>query len=258
MGRSRDARFAALHPERGRASLAADRCLPRQRGAGRPPAVTHARRSTKVERCAVQRRARVHCRCCTSAACSRALCVRMKFGSSHYRVWCTKRRAAIRFFVIQFIRGLRDDGLLVFDAGSSVWRWDLAAIVARGFTDNLADFMVAKIGRLPGNTREVLKQLACIGRSASLGLLSGLAGQSEARVQRALADAVLAGLIVQSGSNYRFSARSRARGKLRLGHGRRARSDPPACPRALSPRSTRRCGTIRCSRPSITSITRSG
>ncbi len=31
------------------------------------------------------------------------------------------------FFVIQFVRGLRDDGLLVFDVASSAWSWDLAA-----------------------------------------------------------------------------------------------------------------------------------
>ena len=108
------------------------------------------------------------------------------------------------FFVIQFIHGLRDDGLLRFDVAASAWTWDLAGIVARGFTDNLADFMVAKIGRLPSSTREVLKLLSCIGRSASVGFLATLAEQSQAKIHAALGDAVLAGLLVQSDSNYRF------------------------------------------------------
>ena len=108
------------------------------------------------------------------------------------------------FFVIQFLLALRDDGLLGFDDAAAAWHWDLSRIVARGFTDNLADFMVAKISRLSVATRDVLKQFACLGRTAPLPLLAALAGQSESALDAVLWDAVHAGLVVQAGGGYAF------------------------------------------------------
>ncbi|MET0791959.1 MAG: PAS domain S-box protein [Polyangiaceae bacterium] len=64
--------------------------------------------------------------------------------------------------------------------------------------------MVAKIGRLPAATREILMQLACVGLTANASLLAALLELGEPVVHAALADAVQAGLLVRSDSNYRF------------------------------------------------------
>jgi len=108
------------------------------------------------------------------------------------------------FFVIQFVLALRDDALLVYDAISARWAWDLPRILARGFTDNLAEFMVSKLGRLSEGTREMLKRFACLGRSASTAALADLSDRSEAEVELILKDALSAGLVVRAESGYRF------------------------------------------------------
>ena len=108
------------------------------------------------------------------------------------------------FFVIQFVLSLRDDGLLAFDAEAGSWRWDLVRILARGFTDNLADFMVSKLSRLPAATRAAMTRLACLGRSAETAVLAALGGQTESDLHAALWDAVRAGLVVNAAQGYEF------------------------------------------------------
>src|SRR5262249_52291883 len=99
---------------------------------------------------------------------------------------------------------LRDDGLLVSDPTMGRWQWDLERIVERSFTDNLADFMIAKIARLPEATRAVMKRLACLGRSAETEILARVAEQDEPAVHRALAEAVAAGLPPRGPPGYEF------------------------------------------------------
>ncbi|MFT3693771.1 MAG: AAA family ATPase [Kofleriaceae bacterium] len=99
------------------------------------------------------------------------------------------------FFVIQFLLALRDDGLLWFD---DAWRWDLPRIVARGFTDNLAEFMVGKISRLGAETRDVLKHLACVGRSCDAELLARVIGISTSELEVRMWPALHAGLVVDA------------------------------------------------------------
>ena len=107
------------------------------------------------------------------------------------------------FFVIQFLLSLRDDGLLARDEATA-WRWDLARIVSRGFTDNLADFMVAKLNRLPQPARVAMTRLACLGRAASKAVLARVCDQSEGDLHAALREAVLAGLVVEVDAGYEF------------------------------------------------------
>ena len=58
--------------------------------------------------------------------------------------------------------------LITFEHGDARWRWDLDAIRAKGYTDNVVDLMVAKLNRLPAATQKALQQLACIGNSAEI------------------------------------------------------------------------------------------
>src|SRR6201988_865851 len=67
------------------------------------------------------------------------------------------------FFAIQFLTGLAEEGLLVFNPDAAAWVSDLARIRAKGYTDNVVDFIVAKLKRLAGTTQQALKQLACLG-----------------------------------------------------------------------------------------------
>jgi hypothetical protein len=60
-----------------------------------------------------------------------------------------EKTAGNPFFVIQFLHALADEDLLTFDHDTACWSWDLPHIHSKGYTDNVADLMVAKLARLP-------------------------------------------------------------------------------------------------------------
>jgi predicted ATPase/signal transduction histidine kinase len=108
------------------------------------------------------------------------------------------------FFAIQFFSALADQALLTFDHGEGRWSWDLGRIHAKGYTDNVADLMVGKLSRLPVETQDALKQLACLGNSAEFGLLRMLYQDSNEEMHAQLWEGVRAGLIFRSEDSYRF------------------------------------------------------
>lgn len=108
------------------------------------------------------------------------------------------------FFTIQFLTALAEAGLLVFDAGANAWTWDLPSIRAKGFTDNVADLMAAKLSRLPHATQKALGQLACLGNVAESATLILVHGKTEEAMHTALWEAVHAGLVIRSDSTYTF------------------------------------------------------
>lgn len=113
-----------------------------------------------------------------------------------------QKTAGNPFFAIQFISALVDEGLLFFTSGA--WKWDVDAIEAKGFTDNVVELMTVKLHRLPSHTTSVLRQLACLGHSARASTLSLVSGTSEDDLHRALSAAVQAGLIHRAAGGYSF------------------------------------------------------
>lgn len=108
------------------------------------------------------------------------------------------------FFTIQFLTALDQEGLLVFDHDEDRWLWDLNRIQAKGYTDNVADLMAAKLTRLSGGTQKAVQQLACLGTSAKIQTLSLVLEVSEEEVHAALQEAVGLGFIQGYGDAYRF------------------------------------------------------
>ncbi|MCK6548299.1 AAA family ATPase [Myxococcota bacterium] len=108
------------------------------------------------------------------------------------------------FFVGQFLAALVDARLVAFDHGTGAWRWDLETIRTRGFTDNVADLMVQKLTQLPAATQEALQRLACLGTRARLSTLAAVCGSAEEQIERALVEAVQAGLVLRSDDNVVF------------------------------------------------------
>jgi predicted ATPase/signal transduction histidine kinase len=115
-----------------------------------------------------------------------------------------EKTAGNPFFAVQFIHALVDEGLIAFEYPDARWRWDLDAIRMKGYTDNVADLMVAKLNRLPVGTQQALQQLACIGDSADTATLSAVLEKSEPETELALWEALHQQLIVRSEHSYRF------------------------------------------------------
>jgi predicted ATPase/signal transduction histidine kinase len=115
-----------------------------------------------------------------------------------------EKTAGNPFFAIQFLTALHEERLIELDEGTGAFRWDVARIGAKNFTDNVVDLMVGKLRRLPARTQEALQRLACLGGVAEVALLTMIQGGSEEEAHADLSAAVGAGLVLRLGDTYRF------------------------------------------------------
>jgi PAS domain S-box-containing protein len=108
------------------------------------------------------------------------------------------------FFAIQFIATLAEEGLLTFAYDSGRWTWNLENIRAKGYTDNVVELMVGKLGRLPLETQHALRKFACLGNTAAFDTLQMAFQEPMEAMHRDLWEAVRNGLIYRTESSYRF------------------------------------------------------
>ena len=108
------------------------------------------------------------------------------------------------FFVIQFLHLLVDEGLLAFDHEHARWSWDIGGIHKKQYTDNVVELVAKKLNRLPPDTQDALRQLACLGNIADVAMLSIGLGVSEEQVHAALWEALRQQLIGRIDRSYKF------------------------------------------------------
>ncbi len=109
------------------------------------------------------------------------------------------------FFAGQFIQELAEEGSIAFDPGAAEWVWDLDRIRARGHTENVAELMAGKLGRLPAPARRALGELACLGNASPASTLAIVHETPEEELHSILWDALRLELVVRSGDSYRFA-----------------------------------------------------
>jgi predicted ATPase len=100
--------------------------------------------------------------------------------------------------VIQFLKTLEQENLLEFDYARRQWTFRLEAIARTAITDNIVDLMTRKIMRLEPETQRVLTLAACIGNQFELHTLSTVSRQPLDAASAGLAEAVDAGLLLES------------------------------------------------------------
>ncbi|REJ75983.1 MAG: GAF domain-containing protein [Acidobacteria bacterium] len=108
-----------------------------------------------------------------------------------------EKTAGNPFFVLQFLSTLNQEGLLRFDREARRWTYDREAIAEAGLADNVIDLMTRKIARLPSDTGRMLQLASSIGSRFSLEMLSTISGEKASEVERALSEAIEAGLVVR-------------------------------------------------------------
>jgi len=108
------------------------------------------------------------------------------------------------FFAIQFVAALADDRLISFCNTQRRWTWDLERIRAKGFTDNVVDLLLGKLGRLSDAARRALSHFAAFGNVADARVLALVHGDAEGEVDAALWEAIRAGLVLRSHDEYSF------------------------------------------------------
>ncbi|OJH38802.1 hypothetical protein BON30_21485 [Cystobacter ferrugineus] len=108
------------------------------------------------------------------------------------------------FFVTQFLTMLYQEGLVELDRTAAAWRWDIARIRAKSYTDNVVELMVARLKRLPVTTQKVVMLTASIGDCIEARLLAVIRGQAEEEIHQEMWEAVRQGLMLRIGDSYRF------------------------------------------------------
>jgi predicted ATPase/class 3 adenylate cyclase len=97
------------------------------------------------------------------------------------------------FFINQLLRSLYLDGSIRYS--SAAWTCDLGRIRAAEITENVVDFLTARLRDLPRQTQEILEVAACVGARFDLDMLTTVSQFTPAEIQFRLQEALDHGLI---------------------------------------------------------------
>ncbi len=100
------------------------------------------------------------------------------------------------FFMNQFLTSLFEDKLLWFNLKKRKWCWELEEIQKRDLTDNVVEFMSAKIKKLAPDAQNIIKLAACIGNQFNFHILSLANEQSPSESAKSLWKTIEEGLII--------------------------------------------------------------
>ncbi|WP_275554646.1 AAA family ATPase [Mixta sp. Marseille-Q2659] len=108
-------------------------------------------------------------------------------------------------FTYEFFRRIVQDGLITHHPQHGKWHYDLAAIRARNYTENVATLLLQRLAALPPSTRQLLGGLASVGGNGKLALLSQMQGIPLAELREQLQPAIDARLIAFAADEYAFT-----------------------------------------------------
>jgi predicted ATPase/signal transduction histidine kinase len=100
------------------------------------------------------------------------------------------------FFVRELLKVLRGEGLLVFDEERGRWTWDIAAIRAKSFSDNVVELMASELKKLGAEAQRALGLAAAVGNRFDLGTLAIVAEADVATIAGHLREALGQGMVV--------------------------------------------------------------
>ena len=108
------------------------------------------------------------------------------------------------FFITQFLKALHEDGHIVFNQNQRCWECEIDQISTLSLTDNVLDFIVQQLKKLPSETQAVLTLAACIGNRFNLETLAIIADQSLITVANLLWEALQESFILPTSQTYQL------------------------------------------------------
>ncbi|KAJ3045239.1 hypothetical protein HDV00_011111 [Rhizophlyctis rosea] len=108
------------------------------------------------------------------------------------------------FFVIQLLKSLHQEGIIVFEWETHHWRWDCVALQNVSLTDSVIDFMLRTMAKLPEKTQRVLSLAACLGTTMTAQGLAVVLQKSIPETASDLWNALSAGFVVPLDYSYKI------------------------------------------------------
>ena len=102
-------------------------------------------------------------------------------GTADLATLIHEKPAATPLFVQEFFRRIVDDGLVVHNKYQGKWHYDLQAIRARHYTENVVTLVLNSSKEMPDETRRLLGSIACLGCTGELEMLCRVVGRSAAK-----------------------------------------------------------------------------
>jgi predicted ATPase/signal transduction histidine kinase len=106
------------------------------------------------------------------------------------------------FFILQFLKALHDERLIQFNTDTGQWHYDAAQIRTLVQTDDITEFMVEQLQKLPPNTQDALKLGACIGNEFDLTTVAIALEKSQAETAADLWIALQEGFLLPQSNAY--------------------------------------------------------
>ena len=108
------------------------------------------------------------------------------------------------FFATQFLQELYNNDWITFDSATGYWQCDLSEVSRLALTEDVVQFMVGRLRKLPQTTQDVLILAACIGNRFDLKMLAVVCDCPMEEVALAFGAALQEGLVMPENDAYKF------------------------------------------------------
>ncbi len=109
---------------------------------------------------------------------SDALCLYPRICNSLTDIVIQKTKGS-PFFVLEFMKSLKDHGLLLYNFHRKRWVWDEDTIRAEEITDNVLQLLSSKMNGLSDDVQMLLKAMACFGTCTHESVIEYLSESAE-------------------------------------------------------------------------------
>lgn len=108
------------------------------------------------------------------------------------------------YFLSEMLKTLEQQGAIRFAAAQGRWRWDIEAVRRSALADNVVDFVVANLRRLPPATQRALQFAACIGSTFDLRTLALIQERGVQETGRELLPSLQRHLVIPLHDDYKL------------------------------------------------------